>query len=282
MAARGATMMRSLPKGWTTSGRKQPEIDTKEFDTAVAMILKWWKPPPDMKRVIASELGAILALTSNDTKMAGKSKTLGGSRKMSNTFRQAFRAIKIKYEPWKKHVGGRPPKGSKGSLQTFKVGGKKYYRKAGRSRYSDGTWAMINAALTRPRRKALLAAGSSRGGWMRMLFLAYKQAGFEPKIPASWKESDRVRRVSKYMDGSSSRWSRATKAEKEANEAAGNFVLKVQSTAHNTLNYGVGGMAAFRRRMKGRQPYVAKAFTKKMKLTMKQQLKKFPGMDVVD
>jgi len=269
MAARGAG-------GGGGGGGKERQIDTKPFDTAVAMILKWWKPPPDMKRVIASEIGAILALTSNDTKMVGP------KGKKSNTFKQAFRYVKIKYEPWKKYSGkGRPPAGSKQALKVFKIGGKKYYRKKGRSRYSDATWAMINAGLTRARRKALLATGSSKAAWMRMLVLAYKEAGFSPKVPDSWKESAYVRRVTKYMAGKSS-WAKATKAKKEATAAAGDFVIKVQSSAHNTLNPGIKGFSSFQRRINGRQPAVAKAFTKKMKLSMKMQLKKFPGMDVPD
>lgn len=280
MAAMGARGAAGGLLGGGGGGGKERQIDTEPFDTAVAMILKWWKPPPDMKRVIVSEIGAILALTSNDTKMAGKARELGGPRaKMSNTFKQAFTAIKIKYEPWKKYIGGRPPKGKRGSLKVFKIGGKKYYRRKGRSRYSDATWAMINAGITRARRKALLAAGSSKAAWMRMLFLSYKEAGFAPKVPASWKEAAYVRRVTKHMTGKG-RWSKVTKAQKEASPAAGNFVVKVQSSAHNTLNPGVKGFSSFQRRIKGRQPAVAKAFTKKMKMSMKMQLKKFPGMDV--
>lgn len=257
-------------------GRRERQIDTKPFDTAVAMILKWWKPPPDIKRVIVSEIGAILALTSNDTKMVGP------KGKMSTTFRQAFKYVKIRYEPWKKYSGkGRPPAGSKQALKVFKIGGKKYYRKKGRSRYSDATWAMINAGLTRARRKALLATGSSKATWMRLLLLSYKQAGFTPKVPASWKEPAYVKRVTKYMSGNS-RWSKATKAQEEATPANGDFVIKAQSSSHNTLNPGVKGFSSFQRRINGRQPAVAKAFTKRMKLTMKQQLKKFPGMDVPD
>ena len=264
---------RQLPKG-VTSGPKRLQIDTKPFDKAVAMILKWWKPPPDMKQVIISELGAVLALTSNDTKMVGP------KGKKSNTFKQAHRYVKRRYAPWKKYAGkGRKPKPSKGQLQIFQIGKKKYYIW---NRYSDGVHAMINAAITRTRRKALLATGSSKAAWLRMYYLAAKQAGVSAKIPSTWKFPAEVKRTMKYMQGRSSKWSKATTASKQASPKNGDLVLKVFSKSHNTLNKGVKGGAAFQARINGREPFVKKAFTKKMKLTTKQQLKKFPGMAVPD
>ena len=259
---------------YTASGNPyQFEIDTTPFDHAVTMIKAKWDPPVDLKQVIVAELGAILALTSNDTLMVGP------RGKKNKAFKSAHAYVLRRYAPWAKWSGrGKRPKGPKDSLQVFQVGGKKYYK---RNRYSDAVWAMINAAIKRTRDDAWLSTGSSKAAWLHMFQEAAKAGGVNLKIPKTWKHHDKVKSAMLYMLRKKS-CKTATTASAQKRPSDGDFVLKVFSEAHNTLNPGVKGAGLFQKYLNGRQPYLEKTLGKSGKASMKKLAKRYPGIEVGD
>lgn len=245
--------------------------DTAPFDRAVAGIMQFWKPPPDIKKVIVSELGATLALVSGDTLMTGPPK------KKTKSFRAARSYLKKRYT-WKAQSGrGRRAKQSGDSIPAITIGGKVYYRSF---RYPGGTWAMIQRYLNKRKKVATKRMGSSKAMWLYMYQLAGKTSGVRTFIPKKWKASGDIKKTLNNMKRSRS-WAKATESDHRHNGQKGNFVLRVFSKAHNSLNPGVKGLAAFQARINGRGEYMVRNLGKKCKISMKNLLKKYPGMEVL-
>lgn len=246
-------------------------IDTAPFDRAVAGIVANWRPPVDVKKVIVSELGAILALTSNDTLCAGPKGAKIKSISKSQTY------LRKRYT-WKAQSGrGRRAKQSADSIPVLQIKGKKYYR---RHRYPAYIWTALLWELEKLKKKSTQRAGSSKAAWLWMYHQAQKAAGIRAGLPKSWKNPAAVSKAMGYMLSQAPKWKKATTAKKKMGRA-GDFVLEVFSKAHNTLNVGVKGAAEFQAKLNGRAPFLAKALGKKSKTTMKNLARKYPGIEVL-
>tara|TARA_R110000824_G_scaffold323039_1_gene509974 strand:+ start:162 stop:971 length:810 start_codon:yes stop_codon:yes gene_type:complete len=249
--------------------------DSAPFDRAVSALMRFWKPPPDIKKVIVSELGATLALVSGDTHMTGP------PRKKTKNFRDAKSYLKKRYT-WKMPVTnrGRPPKQFAEAIPSIRIGGRKYTRggyKADGSKVNRAERSMILKYLAARLENALERMGSSKAMWLLMYKDAARQAGVRAIIPKKWKNIDHIRKTLTAMR-KVRKWKKATKATSAQNSRAGNWVLTISSSAQNSLNKGVGGLAAFQARINGRDTYMNKNLGKKVKISMKQLLKKYPGL----
>ena len=247
-------------------------VDTSALDRAISGINANWKPPVDVKKIIVSELGAILALTAEDTRM------IGPKGKKNTTYRSAYAYVKRRYEPWKVFKGkGRRPKGRQDSLMGVKIRGKLYFKM---QRYPNATWAMINKFLRRRQKEVLKSTGSSKAAWMWMFFQAAKAAGLPARVPKSWKNRKETMGAMYHMKRKG-KWSRATTSKIKKVPANGEFVMRLYSEAHNTLNKGVRGTWAFTTRLNAREAYMKKVLGKKCQATMKKMAKKYPGLEVL-
>jgi len=247
------------------------EFDTEPFDRAVAGILHAWDPPIDIKKVIMSELGAVLGKASNETLMVGP------KGKKNKAFRGAHAYIKKRYT-WGKRMEKGKNKGKAkmdvSAVPAVRVGNKLYFRVHYHQPY---VWTAIQKKLSRLRKTGLKAAGSSKAAWFLMFDQAMKVTGTKVPRPKSWKHQPEIRKVLKFMKKRSSKWTKATTAEDESKGP--DFVLKVYSEAHNTLNKGTKGIAEFQSALNGRQAYMERVLGKKMKASMEKLLKKYPGLD---
>ena len=248
-------------------------IDSDPFDKAVAGILKMWKPPLDIKTVIMHELGAVLALVSNETLCAGPK---GAKIKNIN---KAKRYLKKRYTWGKRMERGKNKGKAKMSAEAtpaIRIGGKVYFRG---NYYPAHTWGMIQKELARHRLKSQKRAGSSKAAWMWMWEQAKAASGIRAKTPGTWKNTGEISKAMKDILKSSS-WKKATTS-KQVKKGESDFVLEVSSEAHNTLNPSVKGAASFQSRINGRQGYMERVMGKKMAASMEKITKKYPGLSTV-
>lgn len=248
-------------------------MDTGPFDRAVAGIISSWKrgggPPPNIKKVIVTELGAILKSCSADTKVMGpkgkKNATIGKGRTYAK-----------KRYTWKPQTGrGRRTKQLAESVPVVWLGKKRYFQ---RNRYPNAIWAMIQKRLNQMRNQSLKTVGSSKAMWWHIYQEAKSAAGVSVPNPKSWKDLDKIRKVRSYMMRRG-KWKKYGKATKKR-APKGDFVLKIWSNSRNTLNKSTGGVASFQKRINGRAKYFEKSAGKKAYLTMKQLAGKYKALSV--
>jgi len=248
------------------------EIDTAPFDRAVAGIMSSWKrgggPPPDIKKVIVTELGAILKECSKDTLV------MGPKGKKNTTIGKGITYSKKRYT-WKAQTGrGRRAKQTAESVPVVWIGKKRYFQ---RNRYPNHIWAMIQKRLAQMRNQARRTVGSSKAMWYHLYIEAKRAAGVSPPDPKGWKDIDKLFAIRKYMIRSRGKWKKYGTATKQRS-AAGDFVLKIWSNSRNTLNKSTKGTAAFQTRINGRAKFFEKAAGKKCYMTIKQLTNKYKAL----
>ena len=249
------------------------EVDTGPFDRAVAGIMSSWKrgggPPPDIKKVIVTELGAVLKECSKDTLV------MGPKGKKNTTIGKGRTYAKKRYT-WKAQTGrGRRATQTAESVPVVWLGKKRYFRA---NRYPTYIWAMIQKRLNQMKKQSLKSVGSSKAMWWHIYLLSKKAAGVSVPDPNAWHDLEKIRGVRNTMLKRGG-WSKHGTASRKR-ESAGDFVLKIWSDSRNTLNKSTGGVAAFQKRLDGRAGYFEKAAGKKCYQTIKQLTKKYKALSV--
>lgn len=254
-------------------------LDTSPFDEAVAGIVRNWKPPVPVKRVIVSEFGSVLAKASENTLAAGpkgaKNKSIAKAKRYLRE-RYTWQDNAATQAKKKKNAGKAPVLAGKNSTKFIAFKGKIYCRD---NYYPPHLWKGIQAHLKKRRIKSMARAGSSKAAWLFMWRATRLQTRTMVATPNSWKALKSVTKAMDVMKKSAS-WKKATTV-KDVSRGRANFVVRFFTKSHNTLNPGSKGASVFQTAMNGRRGFLKRVLGKKLKTTMKNMSKKYPGIGSV-